>query len=464
MSTAIESALYLSAVLISTVLVLAGVLSLSACVWISLSLYIGLLCIAWRRFNGGRHPCFLFLGMLLLFQMGRLIGYALGAIEDPFSIVVQTAMPFNVSTSSAELTLLIIVLSSTCIYFVCAWNVPDITLPIGWEQRWLPAMYVLFGLTFPFVLYKNYQYLSYIRSHGGYLAIFTDSQAILESAGAVVRLMSLVSSNAFILVFLMERKRGRLAAVTSLFLLTSALELAIGLRGKVFLFLITLWFLRNLKTGKGFKPLTLALVGAGGSMAAILIAGFREMRTTAITGPADFIAGQGISMGVTELAIEYEHLFQPRVATYMFNELLSGFFSGSHFGEGQLFDNDLSIFLNPSAYKMGFGTGSSYLAEAYLLGGVAAVIVASLLIGFVLRGLHVLSKSFAGAVIVALLLPSVIYMPRAELLAPLATILKSGLTFLFMLPCLWAIRFLFYSPAALRESDTLPARPSSAPQ
>lgn len=441
-----QPALYFTALAIAAVLVLSGALSLTGCLWLSLALYAGLLAAAWRTFDGGRHPCFLFLCMLLLFQMGRLVGYAFGATQDPFSVVVQTLLPLNVSPAASEITLLIVLLSATIIYSVCAWHAPRIVLGPGWEQKWLPACYVLFAASFPFVLYKNFVYFQFIRSHGGYLAIFTDSEAIAQSAGSVVRLMSLVASNAFLLIYLMERQRGRLAMITTLYLSTSVLELAIGLRGKVFLFLITLWFLQKLKTGSRFRLATLAMVGVAGSLAAVAISGFREMRSTALVGPAGFVATQGISMGVTQVAIQYRSLFAPHARAYIANEILQAFYPGSHFGQGQLFDNDISVFLNAAAFRAGFGTGSSYLAEAWIVGGLATVIVVSVLLGFALRGLHRLGGTFLGAVAVAVLLPSVIYLPRAQLLSPIANGLKSGLVFLPMLPCLWLIRWLLYDP------------------
>jgi hypothetical protein len=442
MSTATETALYLSAVLVAVVLVLSGAVALTGCLWLSLVLYASLLYLAFHRFGGGRHPCFLFLAMLLLFQMGRLVGYALGATRDPFYVVVGTLLPMQVSAASSEITLLIVLLSATCIYAICAWNVSPVQLRAGSEQRWLAACYVLLALSFPFVLYKNYEYFQFIRSHGGYLAIFTENQDVTNSAGGLVRLMSLIAYNAFLLVYVLERKGSRLAWVTTAFLSTSVLELAIGLRGKVFLFLITLWFIRNLKTGKSFRLSALAVAAIVASFAAVAISGFREMRSTALVGPAGFVAGQGISMGVTQIAIEYRPLFAPHVRSYVENEILQAFYPGSHFGQGQIFDNDISVFLNAAAFRQGFGTGSSYLAEAWIAGGIAGVICASILIGIVLRWMHGLGRNWIGALVVATLLPSIIYLPRAQLLSPLATALKNGIVFVLMIPCLWGIQFL----------------------
>src|ERR1700741_4427908 len=110
MSTAIQTAITLTTILIAAVLVLSGVFSVYGCLWISLILYAGLLALAWRTFDGGRHPCFLFLGMLLLFQMGRLVGYAFGATGDPLNVVVQSPIPVTVSPAASEITILLVLL------------------------------------------------------------------------------------------------------------------------------------------------------------------------------------------------------------------------------------------------------------------------------------------------------------------------------------------------------------------
>lgn len=448
MSTAIQTALYLTALLISAVLVLSGILGLTACLWLALLLYLSLLLIAWQRFDGGRHPCFVFLGLLMLFQMGRLIGHALGATHDPFDVVVQTLLPIQVSAATSETLLFIVLLSATCVYAVCAWNVRPATLRPGSEQQWLAACYLLLALSFPFVLYKNYEYFQFIRSHGGYLAIFTENQEVTGSAGPLARIMSVVAYDAFVLVYVLERNGRRLAWVTAAFLSTSVLELAIGLRGKVFLFLITLWFVRNLKTGKRFQLGTLAIAAIVVSFAAVAISGFREMRTTALVGPAGFIAGQGVSMGVTQIAIEDRSLFRPHVTAYFKNEVLQAYYPLSHFEQGQFFDNDLSIFLNAAAFRAGFGTGSSYLAEAWIAGGILGVLCISVLIGLALRWLHHVSRHWIGAVALAILLPTIVYLPRSQTLSPLATVLKYGPMFVLIVPCLWFLRWLLdFGPA-----------------
>jgi hypothetical protein len=412
-------------------------MSLATATCLSASLLTGLLLLAWKRFNGGMHPCFLFLGMLLIFQGGRLVGFAFGILDDPFRIELQTAVPFDISQNSSLITILLILLSAVFVYLPCRWRYVPARFTSAVEGKWLSTVYGMLILTFPFLLYKNYQYFSYVRGHGGYLSVFTDSDAVLRSAGTLVRAVFLIATNLFFVVWVVERRRKQLWVVTGCFLVPLLIELMMGFRGKVFLFVIILWFLNNLKTGGRFRLLPLATGVLVLSVLAAAIVGFRENRLTTVLSPISFISGQGISIGVTELSVEYRRVFERHAITYLGNELKSGFQPATNFAQGQLFDNDLSIFLNPSAYSLGFGTGSSYLAESYLIGGVWMSIIVSIAIGLLLRALHNASRYLFGALLIVLVLPGAIYMPRTGILEPVSVGLKNLLSVSVIVLCLW---------------------------
>src|SRR5580692_9495361 len=152
---AVEIALPLAVVATTAWLVFLGVLSLDTCIWITLALLFTILFLSWKRFDGGRHPCFLFLGMLLIFQGGRLVGFAAGLIDNPMQIAVSVSSPLSVSTVAAETTLLIIALSAILIYAPCRLGAPSSGFWAGDAQKWLPALYALVLLTLPFAIYKN---------------------------------------------------------------------------------------------------------------------------------------------------------------------------------------------------------------------------------------------------------------------------------------------------------------------
>jgi len=384
---------------------------------------LGLMGSAWWNFEGGSHPCFLFLAMLFVFQCGRLPGYMTGFPEDPFLIGGQ--QPFSVSRLSEDITLLLIAVSAVCVYIPCRFSYRRVVFSVGPEQSWLSALYLLLAVTLPFALYKNYLYLSYVRNHGGYLAIYTDREALLQSAGFLVRAVGLIGTSVLLLLYLFERRRGCMTMVLTLFFAVSAMDLMIGLRGKFFIQILVLWFIRNLKTGKKFNLIPLIFAAAIISVLAVAIAGFREERAVELLSPVGFVSNQGISMLVTELAVEKHLLFEKNGEHYLLGELKSAFIPGTVITTGDSFDGDLSLYLDPVAFKAGYSLGSSYLAEAYLFGGIFVVVVASLLIGTILSWLHNQSSSWIGAVLMMASLGTIIYMPRSGLIDPLPMTLKS---------------------------------------
>jgi hypothetical protein len=421
---AVEIALPLAVVATTASLVFLGVLGLDACIWITLILLCAMLFLSWKRFDGGRHPCFLFLGMLLIFQGGRLVGYAAGLIDNPMQIVVSVATPLSVSTVAAETTLLIIALSAILIYAPCRLGAPSSGFWAGDARQWLPGLYALVLLTLPFALYKNVMYLTYIRAHGGYLAVFTDNAGVLASAGWVARTLSTINETAILTAYIMEARRGRRNLILALFFLMAALDLLIGFRGKFFAEAISIWYINNLRTGRRFRLIPLTILAAVVSVAAVLIAGLRENQSVAMLSPLGFLVTQGVSMNVTEAAVQYHHLFSRFGWDYLWNGLLNGV-TPIAAGPGKLWTSDLTVFLNPVAFEHGFGTASAYLAELYLFAGLPAVVVGSLGIGYCLNLLHRASARLAGALLMAFVLPSVIYLPRLELLNPVAIAIKS---------------------------------------
>jgi len=410
-------------------LVAFGLLSEEGCIWLATLMLVTLLFVSWRRFDGGLHPCFLFLGMLIIFQAGRPIAHVLGMLPDPMQIDVATAIPFTISAQAGEMTLLLIVLSGILVYIPCRLGFRPVTYNPGREMRWLPALYVLVLLTFPFALYKNWSYFAFIRAHGGYLAVYTDNAAVLQSAGTMVRTIALVNSTALLIAYVFERRRKRIFALLALYFALSTLDLLIGFRGKFFAQALGLWYIHKLKTGRRFNLLPLLSLAVVISLVAIVVAGFRQDQAIQLLSPIGFLAQQGVSLNVTEAAVAFHHIFSRYGAAYVFwgfaNAAGNPVASGTH----RLWTVDLTTFLNPTAQQLGFGTASSYLAELYLFGGITATSIGSLAIGCCLEGLHRISSEAKGALLLAILLPTIIYLPRSELLAPLGFLVKSTISF-----------------------------------
>lgn len=444
----IEIATWSMIVAAATLLVFLGILSESACVWIAALLLVGIFLAAWKAFDRGRHPCFLFLGMLLIFQGGRLIAHILGALPNPMQIEVATAVPFTIGTKAAELTLLMLVLSAICVYAPCRLSYKPVVFETTGANHWLQALYLLIFITFPFAFFKNWVYFSFIRDHGGYLAVYTDNAQILQSAGGFVRVVALINSTALLSAYVIERRQRRTMWILLLYFSLSTLDLFIGFRGKFFLQALVLWYVHKLKRGRGFSLFPLVVASIGVSVLAVIIAGFRQDQSIQLLSPIEFLAQQGVSLNVTEAAIAFHHLFHRFALGYLWGGFRNGISPTASMGQGHLWTVDLTVFLNPVAARLGFGTASSYLAELFLLAGTPAVIVGSLTVGLVLAALHKSSSREFGSILLALILPPLIYLPRLELLNPLAVGVKSLCTLasvtivvLFFRKALMALRF-----------------------
>lgn len=423
LSAAIESAAWMSAVALGACAVILGMISVRGASLLCMLILLGLIWSAWRNFDGGRHPCFLFLGMLFIFQCGRLPGFWTGLPRNPFAIDGLTY--FTISQSSQNLTLFLIVISALSVYIPCRFTYKKIVFEGGREQRWLKPLYALLTITIPFAAYKNYIYLEFVRTHGGYMAIYLDSHALLQSAGTAVRTLALIGTTVLLLLYTFERRRRRLKWLLLLYLLVSVLDLLIGLRGKFFVEIVVLWYIRNLKTGKKFNLAPLVSAAILVSLIAVLIASFRSDRAIKMISPLGFLSTQGVSLNVTEVAVADRHLFAGKSGTYLVNEVLLTFLPGEPSLSGGIFDSAVSYYINPISASRGYGTGSTYLAEAYLIGAIPGVIIASILIGLMLSWLHGISGRWWGALLMLISLGWFIYMPRTGLLIPLAMTAKS---------------------------------------
>ena len=181
-TAAFEVLAYLGVVAIATLCFLLGWLPINGAVVLTVLLLSSLIFLSWKRFDQGRHPCFLFLCVLLFFQGGRLLAYCFGAETDPMRIRLMVYRPFNLMRDEAGIVLLCLVLSAICIYVPCRWNYRRILPPTDTGvDRFLPYLYLLFYGSLPVQLFKNYRYFEYIQDHGGYLSIFLNHSDLASS-------------------------------------------------------------------------------------------------------------------------------------------------------------------------------------------------------------------------------------------------------------------------------------------
>lgn len=404
---------------------------------------------AWKRFAGGMHICFLFIGMILLFQSGRLLAFTFNPLFgntpdllDPFRFVLMREVPFDISRETAEMTMLAIVSSAVFIYLPCSIRFKSIRLSNTLTSSFMRGLYRIYFLTFPFLLYKNIRYFLFIRDHGGYLALYLIRDQILSSVDIVTRLLSLAASLTFIIIFLFEYDKKRIQLITFTYFVVSILDLLIGMRGKVFTLLLSLWFIQNLKTGKRFHLYRITIIGALLAYTAMFAANFRENQDLKLLSPLSFISAQGISMQVTEAVVGYRRDFIHNPFMYLIHEIEAPFFPTSQVSEpsGESLAGDLTPYLSSRAAAEGYGTGSSYIAEAYLFGGLCGVIIISFAIGCFLAWMHSFCKSTIGALFLAYTMPTLIYLPRSGLLDPLAISLKTFIALISLIPIFFIIK------------------------
>ena len=298
------------------------------------------------------------------------------------------------------------------------------------SARLLPFILVIFVIALPFHFWKNYEYFQYVRAHGGYLAIFRSEEHVAE-IGFLVRAMSQVCSSAFLVYFVYERPRPRLALLSMLYIGVSLLELLIGLRGKVLLFFICLLFLYKLKRGTGFRMKGLIILGVSLALAAQAVEIFRENKDEKVEWwkvPAIFLSVEGVSLNQTETIVAYYSQFAPYRWSYL-QFALAGLYQSqpevqSQVPQGKVLANDSGMFLNPTGFALGFGTGGSYLAEGYLYGKAFGVIGESLLVAFLLifaaRNFRDWRTPYAWSLMVG-----IIYLPREDLLVAVPGILRA---------------------------------------
>jgi oligosaccharide repeat unit polymerase len=451
---------YLSVVTVGTLCYLMGWLTPNAASVLTVLLLTSLIVLAWKRFDGGRHPCFLFLCTLLLFQGGRLIGFCLGVTPNPLDIELFTPAPFSVSREEAGIVLLAIVLSAICVYAPCRWSYRRIQPPGDQDvRRYLPYLYVVFFFTVSAALVKNYLYFRYVLANG-YLAFFTDYYRLAATVPLPVRLIAVLDLPVFLALFVIEKRKKLLWTITVLYFAVAGLYLAAGSRGGTLSLALVVWYLARIKSAKRARllvPVLLVVVLIG---VAVAVDASRDTEAGGqyyITGPGQFIAQQGLSLNVTELAIKYEHLFRPHIGAYLFHDLYEMFVPAdiSRYVPGGYLSWDMVVFLNPSLSRLGFGTGGSCLAEMYLLGGLGGVVVLSLLLGYGLNFIYGCGRSAWGLIVVALILPDFLLMPRGDILAWSSTLMRNAILFCPLAAGWW----LFSLLSSLRGTSPLPPAP-----
>ncbi len=439
---ALEVILLFAAVGLATIAFMAHWLTSNQGVVLDALLLVLLLGLSWRNFNQGRHPCFLFMGMLLLCQGGRFLTYSLGSEPDPLRVRIETRVPFDLSRAQQGTVLLCIALSAICIYAVCRLNYRRIGVPDSAPmQQYLPYLYLLFYLSVPVQIFKNYSYYQYAQDHGGYMYFWVNHGEFASSVPFWVRLVSLLTLPSFVGIFLLEHRKKYVYLAIACYFTSSLMLLLMGSRMSTLGLIVALWYAAGIKSRKKMRNTAVIVLAC----VLFVIAGvFQALRedsdsvTAYAVDPLKFVTLAGNSLDVTLVVLKYPEIFTPYVASYSWNELTFGFTPHDlqHYFRGRELGHDVSVLLNPVAFEQGLGTAGSYIAEEYIIGGVTAVIALSLLIGLGLHLLYRMSRNAFTLFIVVMLLPDVLSMPRGDLLGWLSVLARTCL-FLVVLAIGW---------------------------
>jgi hypothetical protein len=346
--------------------------------------------------------------------------------------VVAMASPFDISRDDAGLTLLALSLSAICIYAPCRWLYRSIAPPTDIEVRkYLPYLYILFAASLPVQLFKNYRYYVYAQEHGGYLFIYVNHSAMAASVPFLVRVIPAIALPVFVAIFVFERRKFALYLATALYFTTASLILLLGSRSGPFMLLASLWWVARVKSLKRTRIVFLAVFVVTLLLAADVIQKTRggdeqeaNYRFTAV----DLIISQGISLNTTEVGLKYAYLFSPYFGSYLLTELQNAFVANEAAASqrGKSLAVDISVFLDPAKYRLGYGTAGAYIAETYVGGGMVAVALVSIALGL---GFHAFYR-FSGNVLLlflfAMLLPDILLMPKGQLLDWVSVLLRNG--------------------------------------
>ena len=397
-----------------------------------------LLCLdvlAWRHFQNGRHPCFLFLCVLTLLQAGRFLAYLFGNGSHPLRIAGVAPHSFDLTRSEAGTVLLSLSISALCVYSICRWNYAPIPPPSDSAvKRYLPYLYLVFYSTLPIQLYKNYSYYEFIKRHGGYLYLWIHHGDIVSSVPFVVRAVVLINAPAFLAIFVFERRNKWVTLATVCYFAATLFTLLVGFRSGVFTLVLVLWYVARVKSNKKTRLVALGALVLMLIVAASLVQTFREGGELDLSDyaslPLDFLRLQGGSIDVTSAAVKYEKLLSPYAFSYLWYDLQDSFVSRGlqDYIRGQRLPNDVTVVLNPIAFSRGRGTAGSYLAEMYLVGGLTGVFMLSLLLGWGFHLLYCGSRNAISLFVVASILPVIIIMPRGQLLDWGSELLKTGVS------------------------------------
>lgn len=391
----------------------------------------------WYAHDGGRNPSFIFLALGCVFLGGRAFPVLFGGDSQIARIEFENVFEVDVDTVLVLVPLVLVSFLLVHIGSLLSHRPKRILKPTLVEAR---IYFVIFVILVPVYLYKNIYYFQYMVSHGGYLAIYQGAEHLAE-VGVFVRVGALLCLAAFTLYFFHETNPSKSRKALAIFFIVFASELLVGLRGKFFVVLLVLLLFYKLRFGGKFSVRGLLALLMSVVAVAVVVEITREQKGAgaALYLLVMFIIQQGVTAGVNLVVIENLQYFLPNGGSYLWHQFAAPFYTQLEVPEGWFLANDISMLIMPNAYLLGFGTGSSYLAELLLLGGWVAVSVGSLAIGWLLGILRRFDQGVVGA-LVFWVVCGIVYYPRTMLHDPVHNLMRYGVPILLVAGLCWALR------------------------
>ncbi|MDE6445710.1 MAG: O-antigen polysaccharide polymerase Wzy family protein [Alistipes sp.] len=289
----------------------------------------------------------------------------------------------------------------------------------------------LFLAAVPGTLTKYLIQLKFIMSQG-YLAVYDGSMSRLSYPVWTTGAISLMEA-AYCLFLASRPSKKKFFIISSIFFALKIVDVMKGGRAKLFLpFIFVTWYYYSfLKEGRSISLIKAALFGLGGIFIAQVLVQVRVGNDFVMGNMGDlitlFFSQQGVSLLVLGYMVHYESLFVNHGAPYVLYPLVFWeTFRGQSLDTVQhtvSLGHKLTYFLAPEAYLDGQGIGSSHIAEFWDLGWLGAVLM-SFLLGYGIRYFEkAVRRSRTIMYLSFILVPAIVYMPRASFFPALMPIL-----------------------------------------
>jgi len=385
-------------------------------------------------------PTLILIGTLILFQGGLIIASVFDKTID-IKYVILMGANYYLSDNTVRISFLLIIISCWSILLGSIFakiglinrkqifkNSSVTKIEIKEKDKYL--FLLIFILSLPFTLFKLKAYVSYFLTYG-YMGFYRSS-SYLNDAGLIIRLLSYLTPISFIGYFLLEHDKKKNSIIIIIYFFISVVNAIMGFRGSFLTFWITVFLFYNYKYQKKLSALKIILLIISIAVFSLLISNYRDYGKIAnleiVSNPIIvFLKQQGVSFYVTAMTIDYYDYFYKNTISYLLYGIIGGILPSYLNYSGRALAVDLMKKINMQGYLQGYGTGSSFLAESYLLGGQIGVLIVSFFLGFIITKLYTNfdKKNIYAKIIIFIFFQYVFFLPRDFLMMPVSIVIKT---------------------------------------